>query len=544
MATTAKIRLYDDTKKTQLTGGSKVRLYNSPPPVSKAFVGPPKPPPPVLNKFGLDVSGHVMNPLNPNNQLNQQVEKVNVLAETFKPKNLLGGAKTVGDYLYNQTGQILAPGITPEELRDKQILKDTLLGLPRAAGKIIKQTVSHPLDTAVDVVSGAAKGISDVISNAVINIFVPKADREFTRLQVEETLMKYLGGANVDPNSVRGSIKEGFHAGGSAAPFIAAGGIGGEFGVALGRATTPFAEAVSSGVGTTLGFVGAGQTQVPIEATVKERSTQLMHDLVGLGLFMAGSKVFETVKGKATTAIRESLKPKVETKTESFREQPKGSDIVPEKRTTEVAKTVEVKSEVPRTFESPKEISTPKTEFQSRVFQRLQAENPVLEGDLSYNPIKLKEDAARATELIAKDKQKAYDIAMGKEKSADITSTAVNITLAEKALSDGNTALYAKLVKTRSLEQTRRGQEIVSEKGSVKDNSTARYVKELISTRLEKLGKEFLSDITDKFNKKSNKERAMAKIDTEVTKLEKRIKNKKLDTKTALDLLDKLTCLV
>ena len=99
--------------------------------------------------------------------------------------------------------------------------------------------------------------------------------------------------------------------------------------------------------------------------------------------------------------------------------------------------------------------------------------------------------------MIAESKQKAFDVAMGKETLPDITSTAVNIAMSEKALADGDMRLYGRLVRNRSLEQTRRGQEIVSERGSVTDNSTARYVKELVASRLDALGKNYLSGLKE-----------------------------------------------
>ena len=181
------------------------------------------------------------------------------------------------------------------------------------------------------------------------------------------------------------------------------------------------------------------------------------------------------------------------------------------------------------------------TKFASRVFERMKAEHPSLEGELGYDPIKLKEDAQKAVELVATDKQKAFDIAMGKEVSSDITSAAVNIAMAEKALSEGNNALYAKLIRNRSLAQTRRGQELVAEKGSVSDNSTSRYVKELIATRLDKLGEKYLSGL--RLKSVSRKERAIEIVDREVAKVQKNIKRGKLDVKTALSLLDKLACI-
>jgi len=165
--------------------------------------------------------------------------------------------------------------------------------------------------------------------------------------------------------------------------------------------------------------------------------------------------------------------------------------------------------------------ATGTSKFQSKVFERLKAEHPQLQGELSYDPIKLNDQSQKAVELLATDRQKAFDIAMGKEPSREITSTAANIAMAEKALDEGNHDLYAKLIKNRSLAQTRRGQEIVSERGSLSDNSASRYVKELIATRLDNVGKTYLSDLRE--GKTTNKEHASRVIDRKVGKLEKDI---------------------
>jgi len=179
----------------------------------------------------------------------------------------------------------------------------------------------------------------------------------------------------------------------------------------------------------------------------------------------------------------------------------------------------------------------------SRVFERLKAENPQLGDNVTYDTINLKKQAKKAVSMLKKDKQKLFNIAMGYETSKTLTSTSANIAMAEKALQDGNNKLYERLVKNRSLAQTRRGQEIVSEKGSVTDNSTSRYVKELINSRLEDMGKKYLGDLETAVTKKSNKERAIKVIDEKVIKLENEIKNSKISVKNALLLLDKLTCL-
>jgi hypothetical protein len=195
--------------------------------------------------------------------------------------------------------------------------------------------------------------------------------------------------------------------------------------------------------------------------------------------------------------------------------------------------------------EAPKGLATPLEpkmgDKASRVFERMQAEHPELEGKLGYTEINLKEDSARAVELSNSDPQEAYRVAMGKE-SKDVTSTAVNIALSEKALEEGNYELATQLIKNRSLAQTRRGQEIVSEKGSVTSNDTAKFVKELISDKMNKLGNK-LKNPVDTLMKKSSIKKASEYIDVEVKKAQRTIKDtKKLDIREAQNLLDKLAC--
>ena len=127
--------------------------------------------------------------------------------------------------------------------------------------------------------------------------------------------------------------------------------------------------------------------------------------------------------------------------------------------------------------------------------------------------------------------------------SDKVPSTAVNIAMTEKALADGNYEMASRLIKNRSLEQTRRGQEIVSERGSVNDNSTSKYVKELLASRLEALGKKYFDNLKESITGVSDKGKATKVLDREIAKVEAKIKGRKLDVKTALDLLDKLACI-
>lgn len=213
-------------------------------------------------------------------------------------------------------------------------------------------------------------------------------------------------------------------------------------------------------------------------------------------------------------------------------------DSLKMKDAAEVAQTREAKA------------SNKREEFQSRVYDRLKENLPEnLRDELTIKRLNLKEDADKAIKLIKKDPVKAARIAMQfEEPPKGQTHTAVNIALAEKALQDKNFELYGQLTKNRSLEQTRRGQEISAERGSVTDNSTERYVKDLIKARLDKLGKHYLDNVIDQMNEKRGKptsrsQRGMQRIESEAKRLERKLRSaKSLDLEEAQKLIDSLAC--
>ena len=205
---------------------------------------------------------------------------------------------------------------------------------------------------------------------------------------------------------------------------------------------------------------------------------------------------------------------------------------------------------IPASPEAKPAKSKTDTAFESRVYERMKEEHPdMLEGDLLVETKRLKEDLSRSMELLEKDPEKAYRIAEGVETSPDILSTSMNIVMAEKALRDGNHALYADLTRSRSLAQTRRGQEIVAERGSVSDNSTSRYVKLLLASRLDALGKLHLGEVVNNVKAgirrqplTSTKSKAMQKLDAETAKAEKKLKDRDMGMEEAQALIDKLAC--
>lgn len=177
----------------------------------------------------------------------------------------------------------------------------------------------------------------------------------------------------------------------------------------------------------------------------------------------------------------------------------------------------------------------------SRVIDRLSEESQL---DVNYNKLNLKEDAEKALNLVTEDPNQATRIALGLEKPpAGQTETAISIALADKAFRDGNMELASQLEASRSLRQTRRGQEIVSERGRFSDNSPYFYMRELMDRRLKTLGTSVKSAIKEAAGKaNSAKQAAMEKIDEKTAQLKARLKKDQKKIKAAQDIIDALRC--
>jgi hypothetical protein len=220
--------------------------------------------------------------------------------------------KDTGNTLLNDVGGLA--GISPDEIRDPTFLENAAEAVPSAIAKVATQAVEYPIKTAQDVVGGAARGISDSLTGIITNLFVPKNMQAATSAQVKQTLDKYLGESDpTDP------IQQGYEQAGQAAPYIAAGGVGGELagtaggligglsdtagdaeGAAASEAAGPTGAEIGSKIGGAVGniggFVGLGQATIPTDSTLQERATKATNDLVGLGLFELGSKAFDFAK--------------------------------------------------------------------------------------------------------------------------------------------------------------------------------------------------------------------------------------------------------
>lgn len=132
----------------------------------------------------------------------------------------------------------------------------------------------------------------------------------------------------------------------------------------------------------------------------------------------------------------------------------------------------------------PTLVEKPKTKA-SKAFERAKSRlAEEFQEDLSYTRIRLDDQMAKAFELVDTNPAYAKAVALGLEQPPlDITDTAISLAVAERAKDEKNYALQADVEKARSLRQTRRGQEIVLERGRVDENSPEFFVRELIKRR-------------------------------------------------------------
>lgn len=245
-----------------------------------------------LKKLGGKILGGIQDVLNPGKAImdiggsigNALVSKPAV-QQTIK--NIPAAAKTVATKTYDIAASTFLPTATQEEIRSPSFLFDTLKATPGAVYDTAKKAVVHPIDSAQGLVGGIARGISNSVTDMIINNVVPSKDREGTRSVVQETLNKYL----TPPDNI---FSQGGEIGGSAAPFIA----GGAAGRGLGGST-----AVGKTIGEIIGFGSVGQATLDSGASIEERADQAIHDLVSLGVFKVGSIAYN----KAKPIIRDAV---------------------------------------------------------------------------------------------------------------------------------------------------------------------------------------------------------------------------------------------
>jgi len=162
--------------------------------------------------------------------------------------------------------------------------------------------------------------------------------------------------------------------------------------------------------------------------------------------------------------------------------------------------------------------------------------------EVSYDQMTIARDAANALEFVTQHPDRALRIAKGLElPPQDITETAISIAMADQARESGDYGQWSELERLRSLRQTRRGQEIVSERGRMTENSPEYFLDKVLQERKAIV----MSKKGWVYEKKAGKkgitisEGIQQEVETAKAKVNNRIMN---NLESAQDILNRLTC--
>jgi len=161
----------------------------------------------------------------------------------------------------------------------------------------------------------------------------------------------------------------------------------------------------------------------------------------------------------------------------------------------------------------------------SRAYERAKSRlRDAFQADVTYTPIRIADQMAKAFEVVKQDPEYAVRVAMGLDMPPlDVTDTAISLAVAETAKEQGNFQQQADAERERSLRQTRRGQEIVMENGRVDENSPEFFIKQVLNRRKELIAQKYrpfmnkakpFNDVLDEV--KSNKVKKNKKIKTDL----------------------------
>ena len=204
-------------------------------------------------------------------------------------------------------------------------------------------------------------------------------------------------------------------------------------------------------------------------------------------------------------------------------------------------KTVKVKNQ--SYTESKNPIPSDGKQKKSRAYQRFKERvGDVLksetEDDPLYHSISLAEDASKAIDFVEQYPEEAKKIALGlKEAPQGITETAISIAISEKALLQGDYKNAAKMVAARSLRQTRRGREIVAERGQFGKDSPQTFIKQVLNLRMREQTRFEFDQREGKLNKKITE-----KVSKEAREQVKAINKRAANIQSAQDVINSLLC--
>lgn len=223
------------------------------------------------------------------------------------------------------------------------------------------------------------------------------------------------------------------------------------------------------------------------------------------------------------------------------------TEIAPEGTAPKVAQPEEATAAKKEVKAAAEPIKQPRSEaLQSRAFERVKEQYAELaEVDASYRKMNIAQDVARALDFVESQPESARRVALGLDTPpTGVTETAVSIAYAESLRSQGKWSEYAQAERSRSLRQTRRGQEIAAERGRTNENSPDHFIQQVIRARLARAGKGLATAFrSPTLNEtQSYASRGTERMAEETTALKRQVTKEKLEISEAQKVLDSLTC--
>jgi hypothetical protein len=218
------------------------------------------------------------------------------------------------------------------------------------------------------------------------------------------------------------------------------------------------------------------------------------------------------------------------------------------KKTVEAAETTK-KADVPSVQTVPEPVKKPtpkvvpktgKVKSTSKIalqMQKMLADQGIELG-IEYDPIVIEEQVRSAINFVDASPAEAKKIAYGAVNPTVILDNAIRNAYFQKQMQDKNFDEASKIANWIRAENTRLGQEVVVNKGFLDENSDMKFVKQLVTAKMEKAGAGVA-----KASKKSPIKRVNERIKKEVTTLKERVKAaRKIDFAKAQSIIDSLRC--
>lgn len=166
-----------------------------------------------------------------------------------------------------------------------------------------------------------------------------------------------------------------------------------------------------------------------------------------------------------------------------------------------------------------------------------------IEGESAlYTQMNIADQVALGFQFVEENPASAKRIAQGLEAPpAGVTQTAISLAYSSKMKEEGNMQAYLDAEKTRMLQQRRRGQEIVMERGRVDDHSAEHFISQVIDARMAMAGKKMFAKPTGK-EVETRIQKGQERVRQEADALSKQLSRQQLDMAAAQKIIDGIIC--